>query len=114
MDVHVLRRFNAMALAEIEVSRGRRHVLILPCDRHLRRESTIPGNLSTSHLRTMQLGEILDGSFNIYRRHFSLFMRLSILLAWLPTAVTVYLHLRFRVTPKEMLASFAAPVAPLL
>jgi len=114
MDVHVLRRFNAMALAEIEVSRGRRHVLILPCDRHLRRESTIPGNLSTSNLRPMQLGEILDGSFNIYRRHFGLFMRLSILLVWLPTAVTVYFQLRFGGNPQEMIAFFSDHVASVL
>src|SRR5207245_1338558 len=78
VDVDVLRRFDAMALAEIEVSRGRLHVLILPCDCHARREPTIPENLSTSNLRPMQLGEILDGSFNIFRRHFGLFMRLSI------------------------------------
>ena len=110
----MLRRFNAMALAEIEVSRGRRHVLILPCDRHLRRESTIPGNLSTSNLRPMQLGEILDGSFNIYRRHFGLFMRLSILLVWLPTAVTVYFQLRFGGNPQEMIAFFSDHVASVL
>src|SRR5256714_12377885 len=103
MDVHVLRRFTAMALTEIEVSRGRRHVLILPCDRPLRREWTIPGNLSTSNLRPMQLGEILDGSFNIYRRHFGLFMRLSILLVWLPTAAAIYLNLRFKNSPFALL-----------
>lgn len=54
----------------------------------------------------MQLGEILDGSFNIYRRHFGLFMRLSILLVWLPTAVAVYLQVRFSGNPLEMLAVF--------
>lgn len=51
----------------------------------------------------MQLGEILDGSFNIYRRHFGLLMRLSIILVWLPTALAVYLQVRFSGTPVEFL-----------
>ena len=51
----------------------------------------------------MQLGEILDGSFNIYRRHFGLFMRLSLILVWLPTAMAVYLQVRFSGTPLEFL-----------
>jgi hypothetical protein len=51
----------------------------------------------------MQLGEILDGSFSIYRRHFGLFMRLSILLVWLPTAAVVYLQVRFSGSPFEAL-----------
>ena len=53
----------------------------------------------------MRLGEILDGSFNIYRRHFGLFMRLSLILVWLPTAAGIYLNLRFsRTNPFEILA----------
>jgi len=51
----------------------------------------------------MQLGEILDGSFSIFRRHFGLFMRLSILLVWLPTALMVYLQVRFGSTPFAMI-----------
>lgn len=51
----------------------------------------------------MQLGEILDGSFNIYRRHFGLFMRLSLILVWLPTALTVYGQVRFADSPFELL-----------
>lgn len=54
----------------------------------------------------MQLGEILDGSFNIYRRHFGLFMRLSLILVWLPTALTVYVQVRFSNNPFAMLAVF--------
>ena len=52
----------------------------------------------------MQLGEILDGSFNIYRRHFGLFMRLSLVLVWLPTALTVYAQVRFSDSPFELLS----------
>ena len=104
MDVDVLRRFDAVALPEIEVSRGGLHVLILPCDRHSRREPTIPENLSTANLRPMQLGEILDGSFNIYRRHFGLFMRLSALIVWLPTAIGIYFQLRFGGNPTALIA----------
>jgi len=62
----------------------------------------------------MQLGEILDGSFNIYRRHFGLFMRLSILLVWLPTAMAVYFQLRFGGNPQEMIAFFSDHVASVL
>ena len=51
----------------------------------------------------MQLGEILDGSFNIYRRHFGLFMRLSLIIVWLPTALIVYLSVRFAGTPLAFL-----------
>jgi hypothetical protein len=59
----------------------------------------------------MQLGEILDGSFNIYRRHFGLFMRLSVLLVGLPTALGIYLQIRFGGSPQEMIAFFADHVA---
>lgn len=51
----------------------------------------------------MQLGEILDGSFNIYRRHFGLFMRLSLIIVWLPTALAVYFSVRYSGTPLEFL-----------
>src|SRR6266498_1889250 len=57
----------------------------------------------SSNLRPMQLGEILDGSFNIYRRHFGLFMRLSLALVWLPTAAGIYMQVRFSNSPFEML-----------
>jgi len=56
----------------------------------------------------MRLGEILDGSFNIYRRHFGLFMRLTLILVWLPTAAGIYLNLRFAKNPFEALNIFQA------
>lgn len=49
----------------------------------------------------MQLGEILDGTFNIYRRHFLLFMRLSLILVWLPASFWVYVQVRFGDNPIE-------------
>jgi len=51
----------------------------------------------------MQLGEILDGSFNIYRRHFGLFMRLSLIIVWLHAALGVYLTVRFGGDPFKFL-----------
>jgi hypothetical protein len=54
----------------------------------------------------MRLGEILDGSFNIFRRHFSVFMRLSLILVWLPTALGIYLNLRFSNNPFALLSVF--------
>lgn len=48
----------------------------------------------------MQLGEILDGSFNIYRRHFGLFMRLSLVLICAPAVVGVYFLTRAATRPE--------------
>ena len=59
----------------------------------------------------MRLGEILDGSFNIYRRHFGLFMRLSLILVWLPTAAGIYFKLRFGNNPFMLLALFQENLA---
>ena len=59
----------------------------------------------------MRLGEILDGSFNIYRRHFGLFMRLSLILVWLPTAAGIYLNLRFSKSPFEFLSLLEQNIA---
>ncbi len=59
----------------------------------------------------MRLGEILDGSFNIYRRHFGLFMRLSLILVWLPAAAGIYLNLRFSSNPFELLNLFEENIA---
>ena len=47
----------------------------------------------------MQIGEILDGTFNIYRRHFGLFMRLSLLLICVPAILGVFLLARFATNP---------------
>jgi len=54
----------------------------------------------------MQIGEILDGSFNIYRRHFGLFMRLSLLLICVPAVVGVYLVARFAANPFMTIRTF--------
>jgi hypothetical protein len=91
-------------LPQIEVSRGGRHILILPLVGHPRTERTMTTNVTTANLRPMQLGEILDGSFSIYRRHFGLFMKLSVILVWLPTAVTVYFQVRFSGNPFGILS----------
>lgn len=56
----------------------------------------MPGN---SNVRPMQLGEILDGSFSIYRRHFGLFMRLSLVLISVPAIVGVYFATRAITNP---------------
>ena len=58
--------------------------------------TAIPGN---SNVRPMQLGEILDGSFSIYRRHFGLFMRLSLVLISAPAIVGVYFLTRAIANP---------------
>ena len=57
-------------------------------------------------LRPMDMGEILDGALTIYRRHFGQFMRLSILVVWLPTAIVIYLKVRFNGDPMGMVNLF--------
>lgn len=47
----------------------------------------------------MQVGEILDGTFNIYRRHFGLFMRLSLVLIAVPAVLFVFLMVRYATNP---------------
>jgi len=47
----------------------------------------------------MLIGEILDGTFNIYRRHFGLFMRLSLLLICAPAVLFVFFMVRFATNP---------------
>jgi hypothetical protein len=54
-------------------------------------------------LRPMEMGEILDGALTIFRRHFGAFMRLSILVVWLPTAIVVYFKVRFNGDPMAMM-----------
>jgi hypothetical protein len=44
-------------------------------------------------LKPMDIGEILDGALTIFRRHFSLFMKIGIITLWFPVALTIYLEL---------------------
>jgi hypothetical protein len=65
-------------------------------------------------LRPMDMGEILDGALTIFRRHFGQFMRLSILVVWLPTAIVVYLKVRFNGDPTGMVSLFQDHVASVI
>ncbi len=46
-----------------------------------------------SELRPMDVGEILDGAFTMYQRHFGLLAQLGIAALWLPVALTTYIRL---------------------
>lgn len=46
-------------------------------------------------LRPMNFGEVLDGALTIFRRHFGLFLKLSVVLLAVPAAVGVFFALRF-------------------
>ena len=46
-------------------------------------------------LRPMEFGEILDGSLQLFRRHFGLFLKLSLAVMWLPLAFSLYFRARF-------------------
>ncbi len=95
----MLRCLDAVMLAQIEVSRGRPHLLILALNPYPCRERTITSSYSNTNVRPMQIGEILDGCFNIYRRHFGLFMRLSLVLICMPAIVIVYFLTRAVANP---------------
>ncbi len=45
-----------------------------------------------SELRPMDLGEILDASLAIFRRHFGLLVQLGIAVLWLPVAIRIYIE----------------------
>ena len=44
-------------------------------------------------LKPMAFGEVLDGSLTIFRRNFSLFVKLGVVALWLPVAMTIYVSL---------------------
>lgn len=46
-------------------------------------------------LRPMEFGEILDGALSLFRRHFGLFLKLSLAVMWLPIALLVFWLVRF-------------------
>lgn len=69
-------------------------------------------------LKPMEFGEILDGALTLYRRHFGLFLRLSLAVMWLPIALAVYWRARFMglqgATPDQTAAFLQSEMAPLL
>ncbi len=68
-----------------------------------------------SDLRPMSFGEVLDGAFTMYRRHFGLFMKLSAVTWGVPAALLLYLKLRFSgTTPDQTLAIFQTHLAELI
>jgi len=63
----------------------------------------------------MSFGEVLDGAFTMYRRHFGLFMKLSAVTWGVPAALLLYLKLRFSgTTPDQTLAIFQTHLAELI
>lgn len=48
-----------------------------------------------SDIRPMNFGEVLDGALTIFRRHFGLFLKLSVVLLVGPVAIGVFFFLRF-------------------
>ncbi|MGH7644137.1 MAG: hypothetical protein ACREMR_00990 [Gemmatimonadales bacterium] len=58
---------------------------------------------SMADLRPMNFGEVLDASLSIFRRHFGLFLHLSVVVMGVPMAVFVYFTTRleadFRIRP---------------
>jgi len=68
-------------------------------------------------LRPMDFGEILDGALSLFRRHFGLFLKLSVAVMWLPIALLVYWRVRFlgfESGPEQMAAVLQTEIVPFL
>jgi len=66
-------------------------------------------------LRPMEFGEILDGALALFRRHFRLFLKLSLTVMWLPVAILLYWRIRFlglQGTPEQAAALLMADIVP--
>jgi len=69
-------------------------------------------------LRPMEFGEILDGALQLFRRHFGLFLKLSLAVMWLPLAFSIYFRARFfglgAVNPQITAGLLQSEIVPLL
>lgn len=69
-------------------------------------------------LRPMEFGEILDGALQLFRRHFGLFLKLSLAVMWLPLAFSIYWRARFfglaTATPEQTAAVMQSQIIPLV
>ena len=69
-------------------------------------------------LRPMEFGEILDGSLQLFRRHFGLFLKLSLAVMWLPLAASLYFRARFlgfgSMNPQATAALMQNEIVPLV
>jgi hypothetical protein len=69
-------------------------------------------------LRPMEFGEILDGALQLFRRHFGLFLKLSLAVMWLPLAFSIYFRSRFlgfgSMNPQQTAAMIQSEIVPLI
>lgn len=69
-------------------------------------------------LRPMEFGEILDGALQLFRRHFGLFLKLSLAVMWLPLAFSIYWRARFfglaTATPEQTAAVMQSQIIPFM
>jgi hypothetical protein len=69
-------------------------------------------------LRPMEFGEILDGALTLFRRHFGLFLKLSLVVMWLPIPLIVYWRARFvglqGATPDQTAALLESEIVPFI
>jgi hypothetical protein len=66
----------------------------------------------------MEFGEILDGALQLFRRHFGLFLKLSLAVMWLPLAFSIYWRARFfglaTATPEQTAAVMQSQIVPFM
>lgn len=69
-------------------------------------------------LRPMEFGEILDGALQLFRRHFGLFLKLSLAVMWLPLAFSIYFRARFlgfgAINPQATAGMLQSEIIPLM
>ncbi len=68
-------------------------------------------------LRPMEFGEVLDGALTVFRRHFGLFLKLSLAVMWLSIAVGLYIRLRYlnfdgAQTPDQVIGALQGQFVP--
>jgi hypothetical protein len=49
-----------------------------------------------AEIRPLDVGEVLDGALNLYRRNFGLFVRMAVATMWLPIAILIYAQVRMQ------------------
>lgn len=69
-------------------------------------------------LRPMEFGEILDGALSLFRRHFGLFLKLSLTVMWVPVAFGLYFRTRFfgaaAAGPEQAMAILQSEIVPIM
>lgn len=75
-------------------------------------------DLPPTPIEQLEFGEILDYALLLFRRHFSLFLKLSLAVLWVPVVLGLYWRVRFfgvaATTPEETVAVLQDQIVPFM